>query len=199
MAAKLAKAFAIDEGFSCQCPEITAANSAAGGTVIERTNTTNSSTSAPNFARKMSRALTGKPGQRQAVAQPGEQRLPLEDSEQRGDGHGHGDEDEQVFAHALAVKLRGGEVGRLEEIVAPPVGAQAERAHREQRREKPDGYLLPFARARRPFRCRRSARGSGAPVRSRAGGSPPASRSRAVIPPPRPGCGGPPRPRLRCG
>ena len=58
---KLAACITTPEAFSCQCPEITAANMVARGAARATVKAAKSSTSAANFAAKICRALTGNP------------------------------------------------------------------------------------------------------------------------------------------
>src|SRR5260221_13201807 len=59
VAAKFAATTENKDGFSCQWPYVTAANSIAHGRLNARTNTAKASSSAPDFARKILLALTG--------------------------------------------------------------------------------------------------------------------------------------------
>src|SRR5437588_564579 len=61
VAAKFAAITDRAEEFCCQWPDVTAANRIAQGTFKASTNTPKASRSAPDFARKIWRALTGKP------------------------------------------------------------------------------------------------------------------------------------------
>src|SRR5947207_8058697 len=59
VAAKFAATTDNKDGFSCQWPDVTAANSIAQGRLNASKNTAKASNSAPDFARKIWRALTG--------------------------------------------------------------------------------------------------------------------------------------------
>ena len=95
-------------------------------------------------------------GERQAIAEAGEQRLPLEGGQERGRRHRQGDERQLIGAH-LAQHLDGGEARVLHAVVALHVGLDGEDSDREQRGEDAGRDLLPFA-VRRRIRYRRSGR-----------------------------------------
>lgn len=87
----------------------------------------------------------GEPGEREAIVECGEERVPLNKGKQGGEGHREDEESDQVFADSGVVKGTGGDVRVLEMVIAVREEVEADDGDGDEDGEDADGDLLPVA------------------------------------------------------